>query len=404
MKFRSIIARGVWTLGCLFTPVGVLVAQSAADGPAISFWGEGRGSQSLFQSEESAATFLAGEGDFLLSSERESSGEVGGVSFEVPLEFNRGYSGIALGAGYAARDLRFDAAPFRGPEYPGTRWLERELYIQEEFFEDTDFAAYDLPPAYPDLQLPAAVPLDDFRFEDVAERRYRQYLLDSTGLPLLSEFWHLPIEEKVFHLEESYFELSAYHVFSGSLVVFGSVTPSAGREQNTPARNGATFRGGHVGAGVSLSESLVIGIGGAYTEDFGAPTVLPWIFITWEPNDWFALEVNVPETFAVTVWPADFLNFSLGLDVNGGGYGLGRRGAADARDQLFITSADAYLGVGYDLTDRVGIELRAGVTVFEEIELYRRSSLLYKYEGEGGGYARFALNIVLAGEAADDFE
>ena len=404
MKFRNTFASGVWILSFLFTPLVALSAQSGASSPTLSFWGEARGSRGLFQSEESAAAFFAGEGDFFLESERESSGEVGGVTLDVPLEFNRGYSGVSFGAGYTARDLRFDSAPFRGSEYPGARWLTRELYIQEGFFNDTDFAAYDLPPAYPELQLPPAVQLNDFRFEDLAERRYNQYLLDSTGLPLFSEIWHLPIDDKVFHLEESYMDLSAYHAFTSSFVVFASVTPSAGREQNTPARNGSTFAEGYAGTGIAFSESLVIGVGAAYTEDFGEPAVLPWVFITWEPTDWFALEVNVPDAFAATIWPSEYLSFSMGLDVSGGGYGLGRRGAADARDQLFITNAEAYLGVGYELSESVAIELRAGATVFEEIELYRRGSLLYKYEGEGGGYARFALSIAFVPDVADDFE
>jgi hypothetical protein len=389
---RGLLAVITFVVAFSLSPKSLFAQLDTRSTPTVKISGEARETSRLVLTPESTAEPKTEYGDFFVDTPPSITGQGGGIELKAPFRFNRQRSSVTFTGNYRAIDLRFDEAPFAGREFGSRDWLHREVLLESEIFDRDDFSDYRLPERYSDWQLPDAAPStrEEFRWEDLAQRRYDQVLLDSSGLPLLAP-WHPPVERSAFYLERFALTVGLNHKLGDSVFLFANVTPTGGREVGAKARAETSFLVGSAGVGFITSKRFSLGVGAYYTDTFGDPTVSPVLFLTYKPTDRWELNVNFPSSASTKFWLLkQRLNVSMGAELYLGAYGL-----VEEKNQLYTSGMHGYIAMEVFAGDGFIVELKAGRLAFTEYSLHRRGRVLYTYAGSDVGFARLSVTMGL---------
>ena len=116
-------------------------------------------------------------------------------------------------------------------------------------------------------------------------------------------------------------------------------------------------------ATVRYSQEFFFKLGARYNEIYEDANTLPYIGLTWAGES-VRVDILLPESLEISLWPSQDFAFLFGAEVNGGQYRV-RSSPATGRQQgtSSVQEVLAYTGIHWQLSDDFAIEARGGAAL-----------------------------------------
>jgi len=113
-----------------------------------------------------------------------------------------------------------------------------------------------------------------------------------------------------------------------------------------------------------VGDSFFWKIGAQYSQLFEEAPWLPVIGVHWEMADGFRLDVDLPRSVELSLWPTASTGFLLGVDVQGGQYHVRNSLAqGDQRTDSQVQELVAYVGAMHRMNDHLSMFGRVGLVL-----------------------------------------
>ena len=336
---------------------------------------------------QSAATFGYLR-DFPALDRRQTRGEIAALEARFPWISETGALELTAQLSYRQLNHRFNQEPFTGVELASENWFNRESYTGLGLLTSAQIPEYYLSNLYPTL-FPQVVDRSNISPETLFQRRLAQEVMDFLGVPLFSQVYHRPLRQKNFTLEEAQISLEFNYNLSRNLALIGAISPGLSHEVGATRGSEAILLDGSAGLAYYFGEELTLGIAAGYTHSFGFPTLTPILYFSWKPTENLEVEGALPFSLLAKYWLNEIISLGTGLESDGGAYVL-----KDKNNFLYTSKVDAYLLLEYQSSERLALYLKPGATLYQDYELYRYNSLLYKYEGTKSYFLTAGLTLI----------
>jgi hypothetical protein len=115
---------------------------------------------------------------------------------------------------------------------------------------------------------------------------------------------------------------------------------------------------------------LFLKAGVRYNQVYQDANVLPYLGVSWQPNENFRLDVLAPEMVEASLWPTPDLGFLLGTQIEGARYHV-RSSAATGKHQANTRVQEilVYGGALWRFTENTSLQMRTGIAAAGDYKL-----------------------------------
>lgn len=111
-------------------------------------------------------------------------------------------------------------------------------------------------------------------------------------------------------------------------------------------------------------------VGAQYSQLYEETPWLPVLGLNWEVFEGFRLDVNLPRSVELSMWPSASTGFLLGLDVTGGQYHVRNSLAQGSqRADTQIQEVTSYIGAMHRMNDNISIYGRVGLVLSGDYDM-----------------------------------
>src|SRR5262249_39778627 len=117
-------------------------------------------------------------------------------------------------------------------------------------------------------------------------------------------------------------------------------------------------------------DDLYLSFGVRYNEIYPRRSVLPYLGLGWLPSETVRVDVLLPETVEMSLWPRRDLGFLLGAEVQGAEYHVNPGAAAGrVRGDVRVQEVFVYGGAIWRTSRHASVTARIGATVAGDYRL-----------------------------------